>query len=178
MAREAAKFSIGLHWITLVPGFLCLGIAAAVHQWGTTGLAEQVGLEDAVDQVAATIGYDLDAAVVLVAALAGVPWLLTALLRLVSTRLQVSASTVEWKGGMGAQPVTVSFGAIESLDLEQGALGRLLGYGTLHFRGRNALGRRRSMARPVAFRTVFNDQMSTWLCRDLGGDPRRKRAAG
>ncbi len=170
-------FSAGLHWITFAPAIFFLGIAGAVQAWGTRGLVGRLGLEALPEQVAALIGLDLDSALTMVATLLAVAMVGTGLARVLSTRLAVTANGVRWeRRGLRAHEVTARFETIESVDVEQGFLGRLLGYGTVNVLGRNAIGRRRRIAQPAAFRKVFNDQMSKWLCRDLGTDPRGKRA--
>lgn len=176
--REAAVYSAGPHWIALEPGAFFLGIAAAVQHWGTSDLVERFELDAIPEQVMSITGSDLDSAITTLALLLGVVALGRGLARVLFTRLRVTPSSVRWEQrGLRSHDLAAGFGSVEGLEVEQGFLGRLLGYGTVNVRGRNAIGRRRRISRPTAFRKACNDQMSTWLCRPLASDPRRKKAS-
>lgn len=171
--RDAVVFSTGPHWITLSPALFCLGIAGAVERWGTGPLVERLGLAVLAEEVA-TIDFAVGALVV-VGVIAGI---VVGLLRATSTRLRVTTGGVRWEQrGLGAHDVAAGFDVIDGVQVQQGILGRILGYGTVDVRGRNAIGRRRRIARPDAFRRAVEDQMSTWLCRDLGSGQRRTKLA-
>jgi hypothetical protein len=173
-AREPAIYTASLHWITLAPAVFCLGIAAAVQRWGTSTLFERVGWDTIPAELASTTGFELDATITVLALLIGIPVFIGGVSKIFSTRFRVTASGVRWEHGR--RDVSAGFGTIGDVEVEQGLFGRLLGYGTVTLRGRNAIGRRRDIARPAEFRAALNNAMSAWLCRDLGQDPRRKKA--
>jgi hypothetical protein len=172
---EKVVFSTGLHWTTLAPGLFFLAIAGATRNWGTAGLVERLGQEHLAERVQAAIGFDLDTLIVTLALGIGVPVFVRALIRLLGTHFRVTARGLRWE--VRGHDLTAGFETIESVRVDQGLLGRLLGYGTVSVLGRNAIGRRRRVSRPDAFRKAADDHMAAWLCRDLGGT-RRKSAAG
>jgi hypothetical protein len=150
--REVVIFSTGLHWITLAPALLCMGIAGAVENWGTSGLVERLGLEALPEQMMATLGFDLDSLIATLAVLVAVVGLGRGLVHALSTHLRVTSSGVHWEQrGFRAHEVSAGFEVIDGVRVEQGLLGRILGYGTVNVLGRNAIGRRRRMSRPEAF---------------------------
>jgi hypothetical protein len=178
-APEIVIFSTGLHWTTLAPGLLFLVVAGAARNWGTAGLLERAGLEALPERVMAATGFELDTLIATLAVVIGVPAFARGLVRALCTSFRVTSRGVRWEQrGFGAHDLWAGFESVESVQVQQGVLGRILGYGTVSVLGRNAIGRRRRIAQPHAFRKAADDQTSKWLCRDLGTGARRKTAAG
>jgi hypothetical protein len=174
-AGEKVVFSTGLHWTTLAPGLFFLAIAGATRNWDTAGLVERFGQEELPARVQAATGFDLDTLIVTLALVIGVPVFVRALIRLLGTRFRVTGRGLRWE--VRGHDLTAGFETIESVRVDRGLFGGMLGYGTVTVLGRNAIGRRRRIARPDAFRKAADDSMAAWLCRDLGG-ARRKTAVG
>ncbi|MFO1057401.1 MAG: PH domain-containing protein [Dongiaceae bacterium] len=137
---EAILYATTVHWLIYGPAILLL--AAAI---GSAVLAGGVADE--------ARGILLIAAVLL-AVLALASWL-PAALRRASTELVVTDRRVIYKSGLFSRhTIEMNRTKVESVDVDQSVLGRLLGYGTVTVHGTGGtLEPIRSVARPLTFRS-------------------------
>jgi uncharacterized membrane protein YdbT with pleckstrin-like domain len=143
---ETMLYQTGLHWLVYGRAILLLVAAAAL----------------AVATVAVTGGDDLAstgpeaalAAAALVAFL-GILALLHAAIRRASTELAVTDQRVIFKTGIIARhTLEMNRSKVESVDVDQSILGRILGYGTVTLRGTGgSLEPIRAISTPLIFRS-------------------------
>jgi uncharacterized membrane protein YdbT with pleckstrin-like domain len=137
---ERVVYETGLHWLPYVPAFLLLALAVAL----------------------AVAAFQLDPTLALVAliaaaalALAGLVLGLVTTVRRAGTELVVTNHRVIFKRGLiGRHTIEMNRAKVESVDVDQSLMGRILGYGTVTVRGTGgSLEPLRNISHPLALRS-------------------------
>ena len=118
---ETIVYTTGLHWRIYLPaaGFL---LAAGIVAVASSSAGE--GGAPVLHWVAA------------LCALAGIVSALAAAIRRASTELAVTDRRVVYKRGiLGRHTIEMNLSKVESVDVDQSIMGRILGYGTIEVRG-------------------------------------------
>lgn len=145
---EQVIYETGLHW--LVYGRAIVLFVAAAALW----VGAQFVPRDSQDMVVGkTVVLGLAGVVLVLALLAA----LAAAIRRVSTELAVTDQRVIFKRGIFARhTIEMNRAKVESVDVDQSILGRILGYGTLLVRGTGgSLEPMESISDPLVFRTYI-----------------------
>jgi uncharacterized membrane protein YdbT with pleckstrin-like domain len=142
--EETVQFLGRLHWTVYARSLLLLGLAVV--------LALAYLLSPKGTGTSAALG-----GFALVALVLGLPTLLWAFLRRVSTEIVVTDRRVIYKTGLvGRRTVEMNVSKIETVDVLQGLLARLLGYGTVVIRGTGAgFEPLRRVAQPLELRSAI-----------------------
>jgi uncharacterized membrane protein YdbT with pleckstrin-like domain len=136
---ERVVYETGLHWLPYLPAILLLVLAAAL----------------------AVAAFQLDPTLALVALVAaavvavlGMVTGLVAAVRRAGTELVVTNHRVIFKRGLvGRHTIEMNRAKVESVDVDQSLLGRILGYGTVTVRGTGgSLEPLRNISHPLALR--------------------------
>jgi uncharacterized membrane protein YdbT with pleckstrin-like domain len=137
---ERIVYTTGLHWLGYLPAILLLALAVALA-------AAAFGLDAATALVAII-------AAAVVALLGLVLGLLTAIRR-AGTELVVTDHRVIFKRGLiGRHTIEMNRAKVESVDVDQTLLGRMLGYGTVLVRGTGgSLEPLRNISHPLTLRS-------------------------
>lgn len=137
---ETVIFETGLHWLIYGRSILLLGVAVALAL-GSVYLGDDRSMF-----VLVIAGIFL-----VLAALAG----LVAAIRRSSTELAVTDQRVVFKQGIFARhTIEMNRTKVESVDVDQSVLGRILGYGTVSVRGTGgSLEPMRAISNPLIFRS-------------------------
>jgi uncharacterized membrane protein YdbT with pleckstrin-like domain len=137
---EAVLYATTIHWLIYGPAILLLIVA--------------VGCAAVAGGVAESARGILLIAAALFLVLALFSWL-PAALRRASTELVVTDRRVIYKSGLlSRHTIEMNRSKVESVDVDQSILGRLLGYGTVTVHGTGGtLEPIRSVARPLTFRS-------------------------
>jgi uncharacterized membrane protein YdbT with pleckstrin-like domain len=137
---ERIVYETGLHWLPYLPAILLLVVAAAL---AVTAFQ--------IDPTLALIA--LVAAAVL--ALAGLIVGLVAAVRRAGTELVVTNHRVIFKRGLiGRHTIEMNRAKVESVDVDQSLMGRLLGYGTVTIHGTGgSLEPLRNVSHPLTLRS-------------------------
>lgn len=139
---ETVRFNGTLHWVIFVPGFVLLVIAAVA----LVGLATHPA------------GHITVLWIVAAAALAlGILHLISAWIMRLSTEIAVTNRRVIYKTGLvSRRTVEMNMDKVESVDVAQGIIGRVLNYGTVLIRGTGAgLEPLQRIAQPLALRNAI-----------------------
>jgi uncharacterized membrane protein YdbT with pleckstrin-like domain len=138
---EQVVYETGLHWLVYGRAIIlfCAAVALSVA-------AQYLAAPDTRKLVLGVAGALL-ALAVLAAAMAAI--------RRVSTELAVTDQRVIFKSGIFARhTIEMNRSKVESVDVDQSVLGRILGYGTLMVRGTGgSLEPMEAISDPLAFRT-------------------------
>jgi uncharacterized membrane protein YdbT with pleckstrin-like domain len=136
---ERLAHSAKIHWIIYVPGLVLVVLALVLAIWAR-GLAGSANAA-------------LDALALLVA-VAGLVWLAAAWVKRFSTEIDVTDRRVVYKRGLiRRHTVEMNMDKVESVDVDQSILGRILNYGDVTVRGTGVTLERVPMVQaPIAFR--------------------------
>ena len=138
---EQVTYETGLHWLVYGRAIVLFVIAVAVSAG-----AQYVSSPDTRTMVLGVAGVVLVLAVIAA---------LMAAVRRVSTELAVTDQRVIFKRGVFARhTIEMNRSKVESVDVDQSILGRILGYGTLMVRGTGgSLEPMAAISDPLGFRT-------------------------
>ncbi|MGH6877943.1 MAG: PH domain-containing protein [Rhizomicrobium sp.] len=143
---ETVRFSGTLHWVIFLPAFVLLAFAIV-------GLAAMA--------ITPRTGHGgIFFVIVLIAFVLGALHLLAAWIRRQTTEIAVTDRRVIYKVGLfSRRSVEMNMDKVESVDVTQDVLGRMLDYGTVLIRGTGAgLEPLTSIAAPLALRNAITAQ--------------------
>lgn len=137
---EQVIYETGLHWLIYGRAIILFVVAVALS------IGAQYVPPDAKNLVLGVAGVVLVLAVIVAAAAA---------IRRITTELAVTDQRVIFKRGVFARyTIEMNRTKVESVDVDQSVLGRILGYGTLLVRGTGgSLEPMEAISDPLAFRT-------------------------
>jgi uncharacterized membrane protein YdbT with pleckstrin-like domain len=119
---ESVRYATNIHWVSYLPGFLLLVLAAVVYWIGHRPVA--IG--------AARIWDWLSAILFVVAAV----WLFRAWFRRWTTEIAVTDRRIIFKRGfIRRYTIEMHLDKVESVDVEQSILGRIFNFGDIIIRG-------------------------------------------
>ena len=118
---ERVVYETGLHWLVFgraILAFILAGAVAIASAYAPTGVDTPLQF------------------LALAVAVVGVVFLLAAALRRAGTELAVTDQRVVYKQGLiSRHTIEMNRAKVESVDVDQSLLGRMLGYGTVRLRG-------------------------------------------
>jgi uncharacterized membrane protein YdbT with pleckstrin-like domain len=137
---ETVRYATDIHWIVYLPGLLLLILAAVVYWFGHRPVA-----------IGAAFIWDVLAGVVLLAAAV---WLFIAWFRRWTTEIAVTDRRIIYKRGfIRRHTVEMHLDKVESVDVEQSILGRIMNYGDISIHGTGAgIEDLKNIGSPIAFR--------------------------
>jgi uncharacterized membrane protein YdbT with pleckstrin-like domain len=137
---ENVRYATNIHWIVYLPGLLLLILAAVVYWFGHRPVA-----------VGAAFIWDVLAGVVLLAAAV---WLFIGWFRRWTTEIAVTDRRIIYKRGfIRRDTVEMHLDKVESVDVEQSILGRIMNYGDISIHGTGAgIEDLKNIGSPIAFR--------------------------
>ena len=137
---ENVRYATDIHWIVYLPGLLLLILAAVVYWFGHRPVA-----------IGAAFIWDVLAGVVLLAAAV---WLFIAWFRRWTTEIAVTDRRIIYKRGfIRRHTVEMHLDKVESVDVEQSILGRIMNYGDISIHGTGAgIEDLKNIGSPIAFR--------------------------
>jgi uncharacterized membrane protein YdbT with pleckstrin-like domain len=137
---ENVRYATNIHWIVYLPGLLLLIVAAVVYWFGHRPVA-----------VGAAFIWDVLAGVVLLAAAV---WLFIGWFRRWTTEIAVTDRRIIYKRGfIRRDTVEMHLDKVESVDVEQSILGRIMNYGDISIHGTGAgIEDLKNIGSPIAFR--------------------------
>ena len=137
---ENVRYATDIHWIVYLPGLLLLILAAVVYWFGHRPVA-----------VGAAFIWDVLAGVVLLAAAV---WLFIGWFRRWTTEIAVTDRRIIYKRGfIRRHTVEMHLDKVESVDVEQSILGRIMNYGDISIHGTGAgIEDLKNIGSPIAFR--------------------------
>jgi uncharacterized membrane protein YdbT with pleckstrin-like domain len=137
---ENVRYATDIHWIVYLPGLLLLILAAVVYWFGHRPVA-----------VGAAFIWDVLAGVVLLAAAV---WLFIGWFRRWTTEIAVTDRRIIYKRGfIRRDTVEMHLDKVESVDVEQSILGRIMNYGDISIHGTGAgIEDLKNIGSPIAFR--------------------------
>jgi uncharacterized membrane protein YdbT with pleckstrin-like domain len=140
---ETVRYNGTLHWVIFVPGFVLLAIAAAA----LVGVASRQPAH----------GFTFYSVVTLFALVLGIAHLVAAWIMRVTTEIAVTNRRVIYKTGLiSRRTVEMNMDKVESVDVTQGIIGRILDYGTVLIRGTGAgLEPLQRIGQPLALRNAI-----------------------
>jgi uncharacterized membrane protein YdbT with pleckstrin-like domain len=138
---EETRYATDIHWIVYIPGFLLLILAVAVYVLGRVFITPGPGQLT----VEALAGLLLVCAVVA---------LLTGWFKRLTTEVAVTNRRIIYKRGfISRYTIEMHLDKVESVDVDQTVLGRILGYGDILIRGvGSSLEPLRMIEAPIEFR--------------------------
>lgn len=142
---ETVIYETGLHWLVYGRAILLLVVAAALAIGTAVASGNRIGS-----------GWpEVALAAAAVIALLGIILFVAALIRRASTELAVTDQRVIFKSGIiSRHTLEMNRSKVESVDVDQSILGRILGYGTVMLRGTGgSLEPMQSISDPLAFRS-------------------------
>lgn len=133
---ETLRHVSRIHWIIYVRGILLLLVGTAILAWLETTWADVLAL----------------ASVALGIILVGLAWL-----RRSTTEVAVSNRRIIYKRGIFSRhTIEMNLAKVESVDVDQSVLGRILGYGTIRVRGTGSgIEALRRIDTPIKFRNCI-----------------------
>lgn len=133
---ETLRHVSRIHWIVYLRGILLLLVGAVILVWLETTWAEVLAL----------------ALVALGIILVGLAWL-----RRSTTEVAVSNRRIIYKRGIFSRhTIEMNLAKVESVDVDQSVLGRILGYGTIRVRGTGSgIEALRRIDTPIKFRNCI-----------------------
>lgn len=133
---ETLRHVSRIHWIIYLRGILLLLVGAAILVWLETMWADVLAL----------------AFVALGIILVGLAWL-----RRSTTEVAVSNRRIIYKRGIFSRhTIEMNLAKVESVDVDQSVLGRILGYGTIRVRGTGSgIEALRRIDTPIKFRNCI-----------------------
>lgn len=133
---ETLRHVSRIHWIIYLRGILLLLVGAAILVWLETTWADVLAL----------------AFVALGIILVGLAWL-----RRSTTEVAVSNRRIIYKRGIFSRhTIEMNLAKVESVDVDQSVLGRILGYGTIRVRGTGSgIEALRRIDTPIKFRNCI-----------------------
>jgi uncharacterized membrane protein YdbT with pleckstrin-like domain len=137
---ENVRYATDIHWIVYLPGLLLLIVAAVVYWFGHRPVA-----------IGAAFIWDVLAGVVLLAAAV---WLFIGWFRRWTTEIAVTDRRIIYKRGfIRRHTVEMHLDKVESVDVEQSILGRIMNYGDISIHGTGAgIEDLKNIGSPIAFR--------------------------
>jgi uncharacterized membrane protein YdbT with pleckstrin-like domain len=137
---ENVRYATNIHWIVYLPGLLLLILAAVVYWFGHRPVA-----------IGAAFIWDVLAGVVLLAAAV---WLFIGWFRRWTTEIAVTDRRIIYKRGfIRRHTVEMHLDKVESVDVEQSILGRIMNYGDISIHGTGAgIEDLKNIGSPIAFR--------------------------
>ena len=138
---EEIRFATDIHWMVYIPGFLLLLVAIAVYVVGSP-----LAGPDAAVVMRVLAGLLFAAAAV---------WLFIGWFRRWTTEVAVTNKRIIYKRGfISRYTIEMHLDKVESVDVDQTILGRILGYGDIIIRGVGAsLEPLRNIESPIVFRS-------------------------
>lgn len=140
---ESVRYNGTLHWVIFVPGFVLLAVAAAA----LVGVVSQPPAHH----------FTIFSIIALAALVFGLLHLISAWIMRLSTEIAVTDRRVIYKTGIiSRRTIEMNMDKVESVDVTQGIIARLLDYGTVLIRGTGAgLEPLQRIARPLALRNAI-----------------------
>jgi uncharacterized membrane protein YdbT with pleckstrin-like domain len=147
---ETLVYETGLHWLIYGRAILLLGAAALLAVWGAV-----VGGAAALRDAQGPSWPQIVLALAALLAILGVIAFIIAAIRRASTELAVTDQRVIFKTGIVARhTIEMNRSKVESVDVDQSILGRILGYGTVLLRGTGgSLEPMQAISDPLVFRS-------------------------
>ncbi len=143
---ETVRYQGRLHWIVYGPGLALLvgGVVAGLFLLNSTSTDDQ----------SSASGNFLIVAAMVCCVLVALSLLFSAWINRVTTEIVVTDRRVLFKTGLiGRRTAEMNVSKVETVDVQQGVLGRMLGFGTVLVRGTGAgLEPLRRIAEPIALR--------------------------
>jgi uncharacterized membrane protein YdbT with pleckstrin-like domain len=138
---ETIRFATDIHWMVYIPGFLLLLVAIAVYVAGSYLGAANAGF---VVKIFAGLVF-----------LAAAVWLFIGWFRRFTTEVAVTNKRIIFKRGfISRYTIEMHLDKVESVDVDQSVMGRILGYGDIIIRGVGAsLEPLRNIESPIEFRS-------------------------
>ncbi|MGE3770930.1 MAG: PH domain-containing protein [Bdellovibrionales bacterium] len=132
MRDEEVVYAAKLHWVTYLPSLLLLAISWTLAHYGPASLLYRyTGIAIQQPALLEIINYIVFGATVI-----SVLMLFEAYLRIARTELAVTNRRVLAKFGIVSRTTFELFlSKVEGANVEQGIIGRMLGYGSIHVKG-------------------------------------------